>query len=440
MSFRYPAYRPIDMNRYQAEEDELQTYYGLPKHVAYCKSCVISNQRPNSAVEFTNIRGATKDTINFDKDGVCDACLVTQKKNGAISWSEREEELREICDRYRRNDGRYDCVVPGSGGKDSFYAAHVLKYKYGMRPLTITWAPHIYTEWGWRNFQAWINAGFDNILHTPNGRVHRLLTRLAVEELFHPFQPFMIGQKNIAPRAAIDYDISLVFYGENEAEYGNPIAVDNSSEQDGRFFATDDLSEIYLSGIRIDELIDEFGLHKNDLLSYLPVNPGILAQKKVNVHHLGYYLKWHPQGCYYYSVEHGGFEASPERTAGTYSKYNSIDDKIDDLHYYTLFTKFGIGRATYDAAQEIRNDEINREEGVALVKRFDGEFPERFFDEILTYLSVDDLGNDKAASHFENPKMDRDYFMHLCDRHRSPHIWKYENGHWKLRHAVKVED
>ena len=81
-------------------------------------------------------------------------------------------------------------------------------------------------------------------------------------------------------------------------------------------------------------------------------------------------------------------QASPERTPGTYSKYNSIDDRIDDFHYYTTFVKFGIGRATYDAAQEIRSGDITRDEGVALVRRYDGEFPERFAEEIFRYLSI----------------------------------------------------
>ena len=76
----------------------------------------------------------------------------------------------------------------------------------------------------------------------------------------------------------------------------------------------------------------------------------------------------------------------PFRTQGTYSKYNSIDDKIDDLHYYTTYIKFGIGRATYDASQEIRNKHITREEGEALVNRFDGEFPDRYFSETMEYL------------------------------------------------------
>ena len=174
----------------------------------------------------------------------------------------------------------------------------------------------------------------------------------------------------------------------------------------------------------------------HDLQPYLPADPAQLEAQKVEVHYLGYYLKWHPQGCYYYAVENGGFEASPERTPGTYSKYNSIDDRIDDFHYYTTFIKFGIGRATYDAAQEIRSGDITREEGVALVKRFDGEFPDRFADEIFRYLSVPAKEFPQASKMFEQPMVDYEYFMHLADTFRSPHIWKYEEGEWKLRRQV----
>ena len=349
-----------------------------------------------------------------------------------------QQELIELCNRYRRTDGKYDCLVPGSGGKDSFYASHMLKYKYGMHPLTVTWAPHIYTDWGWKNFQAWIHAGFDNYLCTPNGQTHRLLTRLATENLFHPFQPFILGQKQLAPKMAAMFDIPLVFYGENEAEYGNPIADNETSLRDSRFYATNGKSKIFLGGVSVQELEDEYDVDPADLAIYLPPTEEELESHKVEVHYLGYYLKWHPQGAYYYSVENGGFIPSPERTVGTYSKYNSIDDKIDDFFYYTTWIKFGIGRATYDAAQEIRNDEITREEGVALVRKYDGEFPARFSEEIFQYLSLDPKHfSEKTRSCFEEPMMDLDYFTNLTDRFRSPHLWIYENGEWRLRHEVK---
>src|SRR3954466_3127676 len=193
--------------------DKPQTLYGLPEQVTYCKRCVMSNQRPCSYPEFKHKKDRKTPTMNIDAEGVCDACRHAERKFN-IDWDGREKELLQLLDRYRSKDGSYDCLVPGSGGKDSVYQSHVLKYKYGMHPLTCTWAAHIYTDWGWKNLQAWIHAGFDNYLFTPNGRMHRLVTRLAVENLFHPFQPFIIGQKAYAPKMAVQHNLPLVFYGE----------------------------------------------------------------------------------------------------------------------------------------------------------------------------------------------------------------------------------
>ncbi|MDG2992383.1 N-acetyl sugar amidotransferase [Candidatus Synechococcus calcipolaris G9] len=430
----YPA--NIDLDDYCKDNLDLKAFYGLPQEVKFCRSCVISNQRPNSAVEYQHTQKTKKATINFDENGICDACNYTKRKKNDIDWGDRDLQLKELCDKYRKNDGSYDCLVPGSGGKDSFYAAHVLKYKYGMHPLTVTWSPHIYTEWGWKNLQAWIHAGFDNYLMTPNGRVHRLLSRLSTELLFHPFQAFMFGQKSLAPKMALLFNIPLVFYGENEAEYGNPISDTDNAQRDWAYFSVTDQSKIFLGGVSISDLKEKFGLTDNDLQPYLPADPNQLLDKKIEVHYLGYYLKWHPQSCYYYAVENGGFQASPERTPGTYSKYNSIDDRIDDFHYYTTGIKFGIGRATYDAAQEIRSGDIDRDEGIALVKRFDHEFPERFADEIFRYLSLPEAEFPYASQMFEQPIMDRKYFQFLTDTFRSPHLWYFDNQQWKLRHAV----
>ena len=326
--------------------------------------------------------------------------------------------------------------MPGSGGKDSFFAAHKLKYEYGMNPLTVTWAPHIYTDWGWKNFQSWIHSGFDNYLFTPNGRIHRLLTRLAVERLFHPFQPFIMGQMYFPPKIALKLGIPLVFYGENPSEYGNATSSENKAEKDWEYFSNSNTFDTFIAGTTISELESKFGLTKNDLEPYMPPNPEQLKQQQINVQYLGYYLPWHPQECYYYAVENGGFQASPERTAGTYSKYSSIDDKIDDFHYFTTFIKFGIGRATYDSAQEIRNGEIERDEAIQLISRFDGEYPSRFENEIFSYLSINANEFPIASKMFEQPEMSFDYFMRLTDQARSPHIWLHEDNEWKLRTAI----
>jgi len=431
----FKAHIEIDTRPHSRDERPFPTKFGLPEEVRFCSRCVISNQRPNSTVEYAHHKDSKKETIHFDEEEVCDACRVAEAKE-KIDWKERERQLLDLCDRHRSKDGSYDCICPGSGGKDSVYASHILKHKYGMHPLTVTWAPHIHTDWGWKNFQAWLHAGFDNYLCTPNGRIHRLLTRLATETLLHPFQPFIFGQKSTAPKLAAQLGIPLIFYGENEAEYGNAIASFEQFRQDFNYFSGRDRSEIYLGGIALSDLKERFGISDHDLQPYWPADPESLAKKGVAVHYLGYYLKWHPQSAYYYAVDNAGFQACPERTPGTYSKYNSIDDKVDDLHYYTTYIKFGIGRATYDASQEVRSGDITREEGVALVKRYDGEWPERFAQELFAYLSLPPEEFPEASKMFEQPLMTREYFLHLCDRFRPAHLWKREGDSWKLRRTV----
>jgi len=430
-----PYPQPVDLAAYAPDHPDPERFYGLPRSVEFCARCTYSNQKPNSEKEYKHKRATLKPTVAFNDEGVCSACLIAEKKQGIV-WEDRDKELRALCDRYRRDDGHYDCLLPGSGGKDSFYAAHKLKTDYGMHPLTVTWAPHIYTEWGWQNFQAWIQAGFDNYLFTPNGRVHRVLARLALEQIFHPFQPFIMGQMYFPPKMAVLLDIPLVFYGENPSEYGNKATDDGKATKEWEYFTVGDKSEIHIAGTTVEDLVTQFGLNEGDLEPYMPPNPAQLSEKQIDVQYLGYYLPWHPQSCYYYAVEHGGFRAAPERTLGTYSKYSSIDDKIDDLHYFTTFVKFGIGRATYDTAQEIRNGDITREEGVALVRRFDGEYPTRFEKECFEYLSLPEHHFPKAAKMFDQPILDREYFERLTDRFRSPHLWQHSDGEWRLRKTV----
>lgn len=398
----------------------LPARYGLPSEVRFCTRCVMSNQRPSSYPEFLHTPDRITPTLRIDEEGVCDACRYAERKED-IDWEDRERRLLALLDRHRKNDGSYDCLVPGSGGKDSVMAAHLLKYKYGMHPLTVTWPPLLYTDYGRQNFLSWIETGgFDNITFKPNGRVHRLLTRLALENLLHPFQTFILGQKNLAPKIALQFNIPLIFYGESEAEYGNPIAETASSLREQSYFTMTNLSRLHLAGLPIARLMDEHGLTLGDLQPYLPASHEAVEKSSMEVHYLGYYVKWTPQEAFYYAVEHAGFVPRPFRSEGTYSKYNSIDDKIDDLHYYTTFIKFGLGRASYDASQEIRNKHLLREEAVRLVRQYDGEFPSRYLDEVLECLGLD-----------------RDRFIALCDGFRSEHLWKKEGGQWTLRHQAE---
>lgn len=383
------------------ESKNTQQRYNLPNEVRYCVRCTVSNQRPR---------------ITFNEAGVCSACQYAEFKKTQINWDDREKELRQTLDRFRRTDGGFDVLVPSSGGKDSAYIAHELKYKYGMNVLTVTWAPHLYTDIGFKNFQNMMHVGgLDNILGTPNGIIHRKLTKLSFEILGDPFQPFIYGQTNFPLQISAKYKIPLVMYGENgEVEYGGDM---KNAFRPTRDYKADHKKH-YFSGLGPEDL-QQYGIAQKDILTYLAPANDILDANGTEVHFYGYYKKWTPQENYYYCTEHTGFVANSERNEGTYSKYASLDDKLDGYHYYLSFIKFGIGRATSDSAHEIRDGHITRDEGKELVRKFDGEFPKKYFSEFLQYCDISEQ-----------------YFTDVIDSWRSPHLWNKVAGEWKLRHTV----
>lgn len=376
--------------------------YNLPEQIVFCKKCTISNQRPR---------------ITFDENGVCSACNYAEYKKTKVDWDAREKELMELLDKHRKNDGSYDVIVPCSGGKDGGFVAHQLKYKYGMNPLTVTWAPHLPTEIGRKNLDNFIRHGFDNVLGSVNGKVHRLMTKLSFLYLGDPFQPFIYGQTHFPLKVAVQNKVSLIMYGENgEVEYGGDMK--NAFRPNTQI---QDYDKHYFSGLP-PEFWTEHGISEKDIFPYKAPSYADIQANKTEIHFLGYYKFWDPQENYYYCTENTGFTANTERTEGTYSKYASLDDKIDGFHYFLGFIKFGIGRTTSDAAHEIRDGKITREEGVALIKKFDGEFPKKYYKDFLEYCDITE-----------------EQFWEVIDSWRSDHLWSFENNEWKLRRTVWQE-
>ena len=334
--------------------------------------------------------------ISFDDEGVCSACRFSERKN-RVDWLARDIELLVLCNKHRKGNGDFDVIVPCSGGKDGGFVAHQLKTAYGMTPLCVTWAPLLPTDIGRQNLDAFVASGFDVIQGRPNGQTTRKLARLAFEHMGDPFQPFIYGQTNFPLQIAAKYGIDLIMYGEDgEAEYGGAVKEWRAKRK------IEDHDHHYFSG-KPPEFWREHGISEAEL------RPFQGSQYKGEIHFLSYYKKWRPQENFYYCCENTGFTPNPERTEGTYSKYASLDDKLDGLHYYLAYCKFGLGRATSDAAHEIRDGHISREEGVALVHRFDGEFPQKHWAECLDYMGLTDSQAREMMERWRNPEVwDRD--------------------------------
>jgi N-acetyl sugar amidotransferase len=385
------------------EKKDVQRMYNLPSEITFCKKCTISNQRPR---------------ITFDEHGVCSACNFAEFKKTKIDWEARDAELVALCNKHRKTDGSYDVIVPCSGGKDGSFVAHMLKYKYNMNPLCVTWAPLLATELGRKNLDSFISAGFDHILGTPNPKITRKLTQLAFQHMGDPFQPFIYGQTNFPLKMAIQHKVQLIMYGENgEVEYGGNM---KNAFSPTREIADHD--DHYFSG-KPPSFWEEHGLSKSDLAPFSAPPFKDIKANNTEIHFFGYYKCWDPQECYYYARENTGFTPNTERSEGTYSKYASLDDRIDGFHYYLAYIKFGIGRATSDTAHEIRDGKIDRDEGKALVKRYDGEFPQKHYKTFLDYCNI-------TSEEFDA----------VIDSWRSPHIWSQENGEWKVKKAVFDEE
>jgi len=383
------------------KKKNIDDLYSLPKEVKFCSKCVVSNQRPR---------------ITFDENNICSACNFSKYKNEVIDWTERKNQLVELCNKHRKQNNEYDVIVPGSGGKDGNYVAHMLKNEYGMNPLIVTWAPHIYTEIGKKNLTSMINSGFDNILVTPDGSIHRKMTKAAFIEMGDPFQPFIFGQYSTPFKYALFYNVNLVFYGEDgEVEYGGSM-----EQADRPSLSFEDFTKHRFSGIYPD-YFKKYGISIEDISKYKLTEKEIEQIKENNIqqHFFSYYHKWIPQENFYYATENTNFEVNPDRTEGTFTKYASLDDKLDGFHYYLSYIKFGIGRTTSDAAHEIRDNNITREEGIELVRRYDGEFPKKYFKEFLEYCNINE-----------------DLFFDVINSWRNSTLWSLNGSNWELKYKL----
>ena len=395
--------------------------YGLPLEIKFCKECTRSNQKPAVTQEFYQTILQKKVYVGIDEKNICGSCSFNHIKNNIINWSEREKELEELCNKHRKNNGDYDVLVPGSGGKDSIYVAHQLKNKYRMNPLLCSWSPTMITKKGKENLRAWINLGFNIEFDKRNKDVHQVLTKLAFLNLCHPFQPFIIGQKNFAPRVAIEKNIKLIMFGEHDAEFGSDLERWNNPTMNTDWFIKDktDHQDIFFGGVQLKDILKKYNFTINDISDYLPIEIDKFKSNKAEFHCFSYYKKYNFHNTYYYVLENSDFLPEEERIQGGYDKYASMDDKIDYLHFYTYYIKFGMGRATSAAEQEIRSGVISRDEGIALVKRFDSEFPSKYYEEFLEYMQIDDK-----------------QFHEVIERSRPEHLWFKDGNEWKLKKPI----
>ncbi len=373
-------------------------------NILICKSCVTPSSRPR---------------VYFNDEGICNACTGAEEKK-KIDWEKRKKEflvLVEDIKKYsKKNNNNYDCIIPWSGGKDSTSIALKLKNEFDLNPLLVTFSPLITNKCGQHNREELLKLGFDSIFFRPNQKVAKLLAKRFFIERGNPKVAWDAGINSIPIKTAINYNIPFVFYAEHgESEYGGLVLSEESKKKR-------DITEV------IEHQIGDYpenwqneDINLKDLEPYIYPTQKKLSENKITAYYFSYFFRWSMFENYKYVKKiMPNFQENPDgRTNGTFTDFDSLDDKIDSLYYYMQYIKFGFGRAVRDTSRFIQNSQMSRNEALEIVKKYDGEFPKNDLKEVLEYLNLNNFD-----------------FEEIINKHRNSEVWKKDNNSWKLKDII----
>ena len=375
----------------------------------FCKKCLYPDTKPQ---------------LNFDENGVCDACIAAEKKE-QIDWDERKEELKQLVEKYKCKDGtRYDCIIPVSGGKDSHFQTHVIKDWFGLNPLLVNFVPIDLIPLGRKNIENLKNQGVDYIEFTPNPKVYRKMEKYGLVELGDANWPEHVGIFTVPAQVAVAYKIPLIIWGENpQVEYGGP-GVGNVLDRKW----LESYGGFWLDKVNPVEVMKKQGIERRHLKPYIYPTDEEINQVGVRGIFLGQYLQYD-----IYKeieiVEKIGFSRNPEPKEGTYTDWENLDTKYTGMHDYFKWIKYGFGRTTDHASIDIRAGKITREEGLKLVKQHEGKIPLKYFDDFLHDMEITKEEFYKIVDKFANKdlfKKDQDGNL-LRDKDGNLEKLQYDN-------------
>ena len=361
----------------------------------YCKKCLIPDSKPD---------------ILFDEEGVCNACRNFENR-AKVNWEIRKRELLEIFAKYKnKNDSNWDCIVPVSGGKDSTY--QVLKMlEFGMNPLCVTSTTCSESKIGSENISNIQKLGVDHVQVSPNPLIRAKLNRICLEQVGDISWPEHVAIFTIPVRAAVQFRVPLIIWGENsQNEYGGPAAASTSNILNRAW-----LEEFGgLLGLRVSDLKDIYGIKTSHLINYTYPSDKDLEEVGVTGLFLGHYLRWDGLSNSIISQAYG-FKTSERIVEGSIVNYENLDNYQTGIHDYFKFLKFGFGRATDIASLHIRRGRISRDEAKKIVFTNDGKFP-------WTYLGK------KLSSILQPLDISVNEFISICDSFTNKSLFKKDGN------------
>ena len=363
--------------------------------ITYCKRCVMPDTKPD---------------LHLDDDGVCNACRSYEKRK-EIDWAARYAELLQVLEKYRRPDGgNWDCIVPVSGGKDSTYQV-VRMLQLGLNPLCVTSTTCDLSPLGRTNIDNLKHLGVDYVEMSPNPLIRAKLNRVGLKQVGDISWPEHVGIFTIPVRAAVQFNVPLLVWGENsQNEYGGPAAAAENNVLNRRW-----LEEFGgLLGMRVTDLIGIEGIEAKHLIPYTYPRDEELARVGVTGLFLGHYIPWDGLSNTLIA-QANGFHTYDKVVEGSMVSYENLDNHQTGIHDYFKYLKFGFGRATDLACMHIRRGRLTRQDGLEAIKRLDGTFPWKYLgkplEEILRPLDIT-----------------IDEFIKLCDKFTNKKIFKRDSS------------
>ena len=359
--------------------------------LTYCKRCVMPDTKPD---------------LHLDVEGVCNACRSYEKRK-EVDWKARNLDLLRVLEKYRKHNGsNWDCIVPVSGGKDSTYQV-VRMLQLGLNPLCVTSTTCDLSPLGRKNIENLKHLGVDYVEMSPNPLIRAKLNRIGLNQVGDISWPEHVGIFTIPVRAAVQFNVPLLVWGENsQNEYGGPAAAADNSVLNRRW-----LEEFGgLLGMRVADLVGVEGIEAKHLIPYTYPSDEELARVGVTGLFLGHYIPWDGLSNMLIA-QANGLSTYFKAVEGSMVSYENLDNHQTGIHDYFKFLKFGFGRATDLACMHIRRGRLTRQDGIEAVKRLDGTFPWEYLgkplNEILQPLDIN-----------------VDEFVKICDKFTNKKIFK----------------
>jgi N-acetyl sugar amidotransferase len=355
--------------------------------IKFCKICLFPETKPD---------------LFFNEEGICSACQAAHEKKAVIDWEAKEKEFIRIIGEYKKKDNEtgYDCLIPVSGGKDSTYQCYVAK-KYGLNPLAVCFETTYVTELGRWNIDNITKMGIDLIHFKKNHEVYKKMVIESFIRVGDEMWPNHIGIFTIPVLVAVKFNIPLILWGENsQREYGGPLEASRSPVLNRRW-----LEEFGgLLGNRIQDMIGVRGITTKELTPYFYPSDEEIERVGVRGLFLGQYFFWDARKQLDIILAETQFKVKEDGPIeGTYTNYENLDERLVGLHDYLKFVKYGFGRATDHACIDIRNNRLTREDGLELVKKYDGKYPHYAIQSFIEYsgMAIEEIN--KVIDSFTNP-------------------------------------